>query len=129
MVNGTVLMVKELMPNVIRGGILNGTHAGKSQLIPRMMLCANQTDRKYFPLRRKQFPVRPAFAMTINKSQGQTLQQMSLYLPQPVFAHGQFHVAVSRCWDRKCIKIVGRLEGHEGVYTSNVVYQEALVQY
>jgi ATP-dependent DNA helicase PIF1 len=34
--------------------------------------------------------VRPAFAMTINKSQGQTFKKIALYLPSPVFAHGQF---------------------------------------
>src|SRR5690349_16157904 len=38
---------------------------------------------------RRQFPVKPAFAMTINKAQGQTLQLVGVYLPDTVFTHGQ----------------------------------------
>ena len=35
--------------------------------------------------------------MTINKSRGQTLNRVGLYLPEPCFAHGQLYVVFSRC--------------------------------
>jgi hypothetical protein len=38
-------------------------------------------------IRRRQFPVRPGFAMTIGKSQEQAFQEIAIYLPAPVFAH------------------------------------------
>ncbi|KAH7056233.1 hypothetical protein BKA57DRAFT_531925 [Linnemannia elongata] len=37
-----------------------------------------------FKFQRLQFPVQPAFAMTINKSQGQTLDTVGFYLKKPV---------------------------------------------
>ena len=44
--------------------------------------------------------------MTINKSQGQTLTGVGLYIPRPVFGHGQLYVAPSRCSDRTKLKVL-----------------------
>ncbi|KAG9460641.1 hypothetical protein GDO78_020514 [Eleutherodactylus coqui] len=49
-----------------------------------------------FECKRLQFPVRLAFAMTINRAQGQSLQQCGLDLENPCFSHGQLYVASSR---------------------------------
>lgn len=47
-----------------------------------------------FRLRRKQFPVVPSFAIIISKDEGQTIQNLSLYLTTPSSSHGQLYVAL-----------------------------------
>src|SRR5699024_12115925 len=53
----------------------------------------------------RSFPLRLSFAMTINKSQGQTLEKVGLQLEYPVFSHGQLYVGMSRVKERKNLKI------------------------
>ena len=73
--NGTRLVIMHLSRSAIQAKILTGSHVGNVGCIPRTIMNTD-TDDKTIPvqIRRRQFPVRPAFAMTINKSQGQTFQ-------------------------------------------------------
>ena len=76
---------------------------------------------------RQQFPVRLAFAMTINKSQGQTLKRASVWLQSPVFGHGQLYVAASRIGHPDGIKFfITQAAGTPEFATRNVVYREVL---
>jgi ATP-dependent DNA helicase PIF1 len=88
--NGTRMRVLRCGERVIEGEILSGKHAGTVVFIPRIPTSSADLPFEFI---RKQFPVRLAFAFTINKSQGQTLNFVGVVIKEPVFAHGQLYVA------------------------------------
>jgi ATP-dependent DNA helicase PIF1 len=67
--NGTRLIIKRLGQRVIEAEIITGNNVNKRVFIPRIIMSPFGTDWP-FVLRRHQFPIRVAFAMTINKNQG-----------------------------------------------------------
>ncbi|KAL4579876.1 hypothetical protein LXL04_016044 [Taraxacum kok-saghyz] len=71
--NGTRLICKSFQHNVIDTEIAVGQHAGKRVFLPKIPLTPSDDDMFPFKLKRKQFPVRLCFAITINKAQGKTI--------------------------------------------------------
>lgn len=131
-----LLLLRNLLP---KQGLCNGTRLlfismvgrfilkcknltnGKIVLIPRIKL--NTTEKNCYVLfSRHQFPVTPAFAMTINKSQGQTLGTVGLYLANDVFTHGQLYVALSRVKKPESLIVVTLKEKLQ-----NIVFNEVLM--
>jgi len=125
--NGTRLVVTELRRNNFKARLLADAGEGQDDIvIPRIPLSSSGDDDLPFTMRRVQFPVRLSFAMTINKSQGQTFDRVGLFLPSPVFTHGQLYVAFSRVRDSESIK-VGMYGGDDGRFiTRNIVYSDVL---
>ncbi|EOA37638.1 hypothetical protein CARUB_v10012114mg [Capsella rubella] len=108
--NGTRLIVTQMANYVIEARIVTGNGVNEKVLILRMFV--SPPDAKFpFRMRRRQFPVALAYAITINKSQ--------------VFTHGQLYVALSRVTTRKGLKIL--ITNEDGACqnkTINVVLKE-----
>lgn len=131
--NGTRCLCTAFQRNVIQAVILTGDKKGTVVFIPRISITPTDTNLP-FTFTRRQFPIKLAYAMTINKSQGQTFKLCGVFLPQPVFAHGQLYVALSRVGDPDGLKVMVPhdplfgFQNREGTWTKNIVYREVITQ-
>lgn len=116
--NGTRLIVRSLHNRLIIATIISGPFFGETVFIPKLSL---NIDLDLFTFKREQFPVKVTYAMTINKSQGQTLQVAGIDLSESCFSHGQFYVACSRVGDSSNLYVLSQERK-----TKNVVYRSAL---
>ncbi|KAG5251167.1 ATP-dependent DNA helicase [Salix suchowensis] len=124
--NGTRLIITQLADRIIEAQIITGSHIGDQVFIPRIIFPVND-DKCPFTIKRRQFPVRLCYAMTINKSQGQSLKFVGVFLKEQVFTHGQLYVALSRVTSKKGLKIIScDQEGKQLDYAKNIVYKDVL---
>ena len=122
--NGTRMIVTRLGLRCIEVQILGGDFHGQRKLIPRILLSTAEGELP-FVLTRKQFPIKLCFAMTVNKSQGQTLGIVGLDLWTTAFTHGQLYVAISRITNVANLAVLHATS--PPVVTQNIVFPELLV--
>ena len=131
--NGTLMEVLQFYNNTVKVKILNGVRAGQVEYLFKVKLTVRH---RHYPvtLQRLKFPIRLAFSMTINKSQGQSFDRVGIYLDRDVFSHGQLYVALSRAKRMQDIRVCkvtvsppveGRARSSV-LSVANVVYPELL---
>ena len=134
--NGARAIFLSCLPRCLEVLVISGKCKGERTFIPRIPMTSQQGALP-FQLVRRQFPCKLAWAMTINKAQGQSLLKTGLWLEEPVFAHGQIYVATSRASGFKSIRIILKtsdqqgfrekdMDNEEGYYTDNIVYKDML---
>ena len=122
--NGTRMIVRKCLKHCVLCEVIFGAHKGTLHFIPRIEMSPTDSHLP-FKLNRLQLPLQICYAMTINKSQGQSLDSVGLYLPRSVFSHGQLYVAISRVTSPSGLKIY--IKGPNGRCTNvtkNAVYEE-----
>ena len=125
--NGTRMVLLRMTPKVLEVRLIGGDHDGDIAMIPRTISTPSGWNADFsFKLRRRQFPIRLAFAITINKAQGQSAKYVGLDLRTPVFSHGQLYVALSRATSSQRIRVLLPDNSLDSV-TTNVVYPKVLL--
>jgi len=122
--NGTRMRVLGIRSTCLQGAIMGAKFNGKNCLPPRIKLTTTDDDLRFI-LQRTQFPVRLCFAITVNKSQGQSLEQVGVDLQTCAFTHGQLYVALSRVTSLHGLTLLP--SDNTPDHTENIVYPEVLL--
>uniref|UniRef100_A0A914Z393 ATP-dependent DNA helicase n=1 Tax=Panagrolaimus superbus TaxID=310955 RepID=A0A914Z393_9BILA len=137
-INGIVILIRNLS---IEDGLCNGTRLVVTNLLKHSLVCkkinidGTLSEEILIPrislnakhgvvdVTRHQFPVKLGFCLTINKSQGQSLDKVGVVLKHECFSHGQLYVAFSRAKSFEGLTV--QLNDGE-TSTPNIVYQKLL---
>lgn len=103
LMNGTVVRVVAVSSRLIT--VWNYT-TGEFDDIPRISFVHEINRRTPVKILRRQFPLRPRYAITANLCQGKTIWRLLLDLRVDPFAHGQLHVALSRAPSSRNIRVL-----------------------
>ncbi len=127
LVNGAKVVIRNATNRIVEADLLREGFAPKRVSIPRILFKFQPMNSALTALRR-QFPLRLAYSLTYNKSQGQTLERVGLDLRNDVFCHGQLYVALGRVRNRESIRVLVSpnriINGTAAV--ANIVYPELL---
>lgn len=122
--NGIRMIITRLGKYFLEANVMFGSNVGDKVFIPRLYLTPSDS-RNPLKFQRRQLHLVVSFTMSINKSQGQSLKHVGVYLPTSVFSYDQLYIVISRVTSRKSLNIMLTGDDGEDIYlTSNVVYRK-----
>ena len=104
LMNNTKVIVREVGRHLITVEILMGH---RRFVLPRIVFRLN-LPQSGLTIERRQFPLRLCYAITVKKSQSQTLDKVCVDLREHPFAHGQLYVAASHVRNSNNILILSQ---------------------
>ena len=102
--------------------------SAETYVIPRIKFNFKPPRTKNLNIMRMQFPLLLCYAITNNKSQGQTLARVAIDQRNDSFSHGQTYVAFGRVRDRGSVCVLVRPERKivDDAYIRNIAYPPLL---
>ena len=124
--NGTRATIMHMSNQVLQIRLLGGDCNGEITFIPQIMLSPSICSVDFtIHLKCQQFPIQLTFAMTINRSQGQSMGHVTIDLHMLAFTHSQLYVVFSHITMSDKIKVL--LPTDPPCQTTNIVYPEILL--
>lgn len=102
LINGTLLKILDVSQRFIQCQILSGPATGGVEILLKCVFTISpEASGLPFTITRRQYPIIPAYCLSVHKAQGQTIKFCGLIFESDPFTHGQLYVALSRvaCWD------------------------------
>ncbi|XP_065348692.1 ATP-dependent DNA helicase PIF1-like [Cloeon dipterum] len=106
LVNGTRIRIDAISRLRLRVTVSSGAETIRNQQIDLARIEFIGDIGSVLKMRRVQFPIKLAFAMTVNKSQGMTLNKVSVFLKRHISDRGMLYVALSRVRRSENIRMV-----------------------
>ena len=123
-INGTMMQLIAMGRRYLQFRILTGKSAGSCEIMMKTLFSITpEASGLPFTVLRRQYPIIPAYCLSVHKAQGQSLLKVGLIFESDPFTHGQLYVALSRvaCW--LCI-VVMMHEGESAI--KNLVHKHLL---
>ncbi len=123
-VNGTMMQVIDIGNRYIQVKILTGRSAGSCELLLKHLFTITpEASGLPFTITRRQYPIIPAYCLSVHKAQGQTIITCGLIFESDPFTHGQLYVALSRVSSWQSLHIMVH-QGDDSIH--NVVLKHLL---
>lgn len=129
--NRTRLRITRYRKQIFKGEIIGGTYDSEKVILFKTPLQSKENNKYILILFvRKQYPVRPAFAITINKSQGQSIKFVNINLQsRPIFSYSQLYIVLSKMTTKANLHMISP---NSYKYTNkrlmkNIVYKQVLL--
>ena len=123
-VNGTIARISRLEPDRVFVEVDGREHEVEKASWEQRRYAYDQEAQKIVESVAgtfQQFPVRLAWALTIHKAQGLTLDKVYIDLGRGTFAHGQAYVALSRCRTLEGMALARRLTPRDILFDPSIM--------
>jgi hypothetical protein len=105
------MKITQLGKRFIGAQIITGTNAGEKVYMPRIIMPPTESPWPFL-LKRRQYPISICFAMTINKSQGKSLNKVDVYHLRTSMLKSKIHNIRSNSYSNYGFSTMNRQKHH-----------------